>query len=477
MMSPLSRRAADLAATRLAGTDPKVTGEWSCPLSWRQPIHTVYIPASLFFLDANPHPPHTLPQRWGQQILTVLNERAGESAMATDAARDLAESLGVEDPQRVAALAVDKLQREPIEDVRIDFEDGFTQRGVPAGERDQQESDFAGQAADLLADWLMGENGPHHGSKPSPSSPPFCGIRFKSFDPLVRERGIDTLVTVLTRLQERGALQALYSPDSPRYAPRALRLTFPKVQDTSQVEALVEILQMLEAEWGLDAQGVQIRFEIQVETPQAVIGDDGLVEAARMIKAAQGRCLSLHYGTYDYSAFLGVDPAQQSMEHPVADTAKGLLQVVARGHGVELSDGSTNRIPVGSPESMEQAWALHYRLVTRHLTRGIRQGWDLHPNQLITRHLATIAYFRQDWELSAKRLKAYVAGDTSEWMDEPATAKMLASFLRRAHACGAITDDEVQRAGVSSAQLSELEATGRLAVAPDASTVHVPSKE
>ncbi|UBI06972.1 hypothetical protein LA329_01175 [Corynebacterium falsenii] len=465
MISPLSRRAADLAAARLTATDPKVAGEWSSPLSWRQPIHTVYIPASTFFLDATPHPPHTLPQRWGQQIVDVLQERAGESASAADAARDLAESLGVEDPQRVATLAVDKLLREPIEDVRIDFEDGFTQRGVPSERRDEQESDFAARAADLLADWLLdGEKG----------APPFCGIRFKSFDPLVRERGIDTLITVLTGLHERGVLQALYRPDSPRFDPRALRLTFPKVQDTSQVEALVEILQMLEAEWGLDAQGVQIRFEIQVETPQAVIGDDGLVEAARMIKAAQGRCLSLHYGTYDYSAFLGVDPAQQSMEHPVADTAKGLLQVVARGHGVELSDGSTNRIPVGSSAPMEQAWALHYRLVTRHLTRGIRQGWDLHPHQLITRHLATIAYFRRDWELSARRLKAYVAGDTSEWMDEPATAKMLASFLRRAHACGAITDAEVRTAGVTAGQLVQLEATGRLTGHP---TDHLTNQE
>ena len=123
---------------------------------------------------------------------------------------------------------------------------------------------------------------------------------------------------------------------------------------------------------------------------------------------------------------------------------------------------------------MEQAWALHYRLVTRHLTRGIRQGWDLHPHQLITRHLATIAYFRRDWELSARRLKAYVAGDTSEWMDEPATAKMLASFLRRAHACGAIADAEVRTAGVTAGQLVQLEATGRLTDHP---TDHLTNQE
>lgn len=453
MKSQLSQRAMTLADQRLALTDTKVTGEWSLRTVWRQPIHTVYIPAHLFFSETDPSTAHDLPQQWGRQALSVLQSQPGADGNPYDGARNLAKFVGIEHPSRVAELAVRKLQQEPIEDVRIDFEDGFTQRGVPAGLHHRQESDFAVQAADLVSQWLLGEVS---------GAPSFCGIRFKSFDPTVRKRGIETLTLFLSQLQELGVLHALYAPDSHRYNPRALRLTFPKVQEASQVSALVDILEMLESEWGLDKSHARINFEIQVETPQAVVGDNGSVEAARLITAAQGRCLSLHYGTYDYSAFLGVDPAQQSMEHPVADMAKGLLQVVARGRGVELSDGSTNRIPVGSVNAMREAWALHYRLVTRHLNRGIRQGWDLHPNQLITRHLATIAYFRRDWELSARRLKAYLGGDTSEWMDEPATAKMLASFLRRAYACGAITEDELQMADATAEELAHLEINGNL---------------
>lgn len=444
---PLLPDAAALADGLLADIDPKVAGIWSAPQTWRQPVHTVYLPAHQLEDADAPADPRDLPRIWGERALAAL----GDDPVA--AARRLAEAAGDAEPAAVAELAVAKLRREPIEDLRIDFEDGFPQRGLAPAEREAQEDRLAGLAAGLIADWLDPAGAP-------PGAPPFCGIRFKSPDPAVRRRGLRTLLIVLGGLHERGLLRALLDPASPAHDPRALRLTLPKVQHPDQVTALVRVLELVEREWGLAAAGARIPLEIQVETPQAILGEDGAVAAARMIGAAGGRCLSLHYGTYDYSAFLGVDPARQSMEHPVADTAKGLLQVVARGRGVELSDGSTNRIPVGSPGQMREGWALHHRLVTRHLGRGIRQGWDLHPNQLVTRHLATIGYFRADWAGAAARLADYVTGAEGRFLDEPATAKVLAGFLRRAHACGAITDAELARAGVDAAGLIALEATG-----------------
>ena len=90
-----------------------------------------------------------------------------------------------------------------------------------------------------------------------------------------------------------------------------------------------------------------LRFEIQVETPQSVLGPDGTALVARMVHASAGRCTGLHYGTYDYSASCGVAAAHQSLEHPVADHAKAVMQVAAAGTGVRLSDGSTNVLPVG----------------------------------------------------------------------------------------------------------------------------------
>src|SRR5438045_2241993 len=60
------------------------------------------------------------------------------------------------------------------------------------------------------------------------------------------------------------------------------------------------------------------------------------------------------------------------------------MQVAAAGTGVRLSDGSTNVVPVGSPEQVRAALALHARLVQRSLERGDDQGWALHPGPLVT---------------------------------------------------------------------------------------------
>ena len=101
----------------------------------------------------------------------------------------------------------------------------------------------------------------------------------------------------------------------------------------------------------------RLGFEIQVETPQAILGSDGSALVARMIHAAAGRCTGLHYGTYDYSASPGVSAEYQSMEHAVADYAKAVMQVAAAGTGVLVSDGSTNVLPVGDDERSAAAGA------------------------------------------------------------------------------------------------------------------------
>ncbi|MGG6497322.1 UNVERIFIED_CONTAM: aldolase, partial [Bacteroidetes bacterium 56_B9] len=45
------------------------------------------------------------------------------------------------DAPAIHALVRAKLEVEPVEDLRIDFEDGFTQRDVPAGRRDRDEDE------------------------------------------------------------------------------------------------------------------------------------------------------------------------------------------------------------------------------------------------------------------------------------------------------------------------------------------------
>src|SRR6185369_10470913 len=219
-------------------------------------------------------------------------------------------------------------------------------------------------------------------------------------------------------------------------------ITLPKVSMVQQVTAMAVLCGRLETSHGLAAGS--LKFELQIETPPAVLGADGEATVARMIHASEGRCTGLHYGTYDYSASVGIAAEYQSLEHPAADHAKAVMQVAAAGTGVWLSDGSTNVIPVGSTADVRAAWELHARLVRRSLERGFYQGWDLSPAQLPTRFGATYAFFREGKRGATERLERYLSRRSSGILDEPATARAMAGFLLRGLDCGALDEDEVE---------------------------------
>jgi hypothetical protein len=362
----------------------------------RQPIHTAYVPADRFTPE--------LPAAWGTAALEVAGGVAGLAA--------LAEKLGLAQPEELATLVAAKLQNEPIEDLRLDFEDGYGNRG------DTAEDAAAIAAAEQVAKAVA-----------AGVAPPFIGIRFKCFEAPTRARGLRTLDLFVSTLARAGEL------------PEGLVLTLPKVTTVDQVRAMVFVCEQLEAAHLLPAG--RLRFEVQMETPQLILAHDGTVPSATLLHAGAGRISSLHYGTYDYSASLGIAAAYQSMEHPAADYAKNVMQVAVAGTGVHLSDGSTNILPLGELEQVQAAWALHARLVRRHLERGIYQGWDLHQNQLPTRYLATYAFYREGFAAAATRLRNYVHRIESAIMDEPATARALANFIRRGLICGALTEAEI----------------------------------
>jgi citrate lyase beta subunit len=323
----------------------------------------------------------------------------------------LAERIGIasELVAPVAARVAAKLEAEPIEDLRIDFEDGY-------GDRGDAEDAEAVRAAQLVSEAVA-----------SGQAPPFIGIRFKCFERPTRARGLRTLDLFIGGLMDAGGL------------PDGLVLTLPKVSTVEQVEAMGDAAAALERGHGLP-EG-RIRFEVQVETPQLILGANGRSPLAELPTAVPGRISSFHYGTYDYSASLGIAARYQSMEHPVADLAKGVMQLAVAGTGIHLSDGSTNILPIG--DRTEEAWALHARLVRRSLERGFYQGWDLHAHQLPTRYLATYAFYREGWPEAASRLRAYLEQTPGAVLDEPATARALAWFVARGVQCGAIGTDEV----------------------------------
>ncbi|SDI84567.1 HpcH/HpaI aldolase/citrate lyase family protein [Frankineae bacterium MT45] len=386
----------------LADDDATRAQRYPGPPVGRQPVHTAYVPADLFS-------PQT-PVVWGTAALTAMDEHGPLPETEADVER----------------LVRAKLVAEPIEDLRIDFEDGYGLRSDAEEDRDVL------TAADSLAQLLS-----------TGGAPPFSGLRMKSFEGTsLRHRGVRTLDAFIGALLDNGGT-----------VPPGFRVTLPKVTSVAQVEAMAVLCDALETAYSIE----RLRVELQVETPQAILGSDGTALIAPMIQATQGRCIGLHYGTYDYSASVGVAAQFQSMEHSAADYAKSVIQVAAAGTGVAVSDGSTNILPVGDRNAVQAGWRLHSRLVTRSLERAFYQGWDLHPVQLPTRFAATYAFYRRGLAPAGERLRAYLGKSAGGFLDEPATAAALAGYLLRGLDAGAVAEDEVwSSAGVRREELETL---------------------
>ncbi|NUK72774.1 aldolase [Streptomyces lunaelactis] len=382
----------------LAPVDAELARRYPGDPGTRQPVHTVYVPGDVFAADTI--------RSWGEAALAALDEHAPDAASLA-AVLGLSDELAGPVHDRVRA----KLEREPVEDLRVDFEDGYNGRDEDAD---------AARAARLISQAYENR-----------TAAPYMGIRMKCMEAAVRDRGIRTLDIFLTGLMEAGGL------------PDGLVLTLPKVTYTEQVTAMVRLVEEFEKARGLDAG--RIGFEIQIETSQSILAADGTATVARMIDAAEGRATGLHYGTFDYSACLGVSAAYQASDHPAADHAKAVMQVAAAGTGVRVCDGSTNVLPVGTTEKVHDAWRLHYGLTRRALARAYYQGWDMHPGHLPTRYAAVFAFYREGFEKAAARLAAYAGHAGGDVMDEPATAKALSSYLLRGIDCGALDTAEVAR--------------------------------
>ncbi len=421
-MAESSFSSSDLARIeeQLAATDQLLERSYPGDDGSRQPVHTVYVPADRFTPQ--------LAADWGAEALATAEAHGGLEKLGALLGQD-AELAGA-----VASRVRAKLESEPIEDLRLDFEDGYGDRGDEA-----EDADAVAAATTVAAAVAAG------------TAPPFIGIRFKCFEAATRARGLKTLDLFVSTLAAAGEL------------PAGLVLTLPKVTTVAQVQAMDFAVSRLEEVHSLPAG--RLRFEVQVETPQLILGPEGSSPVAQLPHVVPGRISALHYGTYDYSASLQISAEYQSMEHPVADFAKEVMQLAVAGTGIRLSDGSTNIIPVG--DAVEDAWKLHGRLVRRSLERGYYQGWDLHAAQLPSRFAATYAFYREGLPPAAARLRNYVERTEGGVMDEPATARALAAFVLRGVQCGAVGTDEVQvLAGV---ELSRLTALAHPRLAPSTS--------
>jgi citrate lyase beta subunit len=422
----------------------------------RQPVHTVYGGADLFHAGTA--------RRLGDLALESLGEYAPDAfifsravglpgaemlpASANKAAalerRFAASPEKIRGENRAAWMACtvyarvrEKLEREPVEDFRIDFEDGYGNR--PNGEEDQH----AKLAAEEVA------RGMSEGSLP-----PFIGIRIKPFSPELRERSIRTLDLFVSALcgATRGRL------------PENFVVTLPKVVIPEQPAALANLLAELET--ALDIEKGSLRFELMIETTQAILNARGESSLPRLLDASAGRCIAAHFGTYDYTASCSITAAYQTMAHPACDFAKHMMQVAFAGTGIWLSDGATNVLPAPphrvkqgkrltraqhgeNRDAVHRAWRLHCEHIRHSLVSAYYQGWDLHPAQLPTRYAAVYSFFLEGLDSAATRLqnfvdkaaKATLVGDV---FDDAATGQGLLNYFLRAINCGAISEAEAE---------------------------------
>lgn len=433
----------------------------------RQPVHTVYGGAHLFKSDSA--------GRLGALARRSLDQFAPDFMSFAKAVglpgadllpdpldedNDLTTRLGanpdeVRQENKSAWLAhaiynrvTEKLSREPVEDFRIDFEDGYGNR--PDDEEDGHAASAASEVVEGMANATL---------------PPFIGIRIKPFTEELRARSLRTLDIFVSTLVAK----------SDGRLPDNFVVTQPKITIPEQVGALADCFELLEKQTGLAAGS--LKLEMMIETTQSIINDRGGINLPLLLAAARGRCVAAHFGTYDYTASCSITAAHQHMMHSACDFAKHMMQVSFAGTGIWLSDGATNIMPVaphrfaegGAPLTPEQiaenravvhrAWKLHYDHIQHSLVNAFYQGWDLHPAQLPTRYAAVYAFFLESLDAASERLKNFVekaakATLVGDVFDDAATGQGLLNYFLRAINCGALTEEEaVELSGLTVAEL------------------------
>jgi citrate lyase beta subunit len=396
----------------------------------RQPVHTVYGGAQLFRADSA--------RKLGEIALRAMREYAPD-------AHALAEALGMAQPlaDRVYPRVLAKLQREPVEDYRIDFEDGYGNR--PDAEEDGDAVRTAEEVASGMAEGSL---------------PPFIGIRIKPLSGELHGRSLRTLDVFVTALAARTKSKL----------PPFFVVTIPKVTTPEHVATVATLCGGLERKARLP--GGSLKLEIMVETPQSIFAADGTVALRRLVAAGGGRVTGAHFGTYDYTASCNITAAHQGMTHPACDFARHVMQVSLAGTGVMLSDGATNIMPVaphraaagGAPltegqkaenrAAIHRVWRLHFDHVTHSLVHAYYQGWDLNPGQLPTRYAAVYAFFLDGLDAASRRLKSFTekaaqATLLGDVFDDAATGQGLLNFFIRGLGCGAVTPEEAAVTGLT----------------------------
>lgn len=393
----------------------------------RQPLHVVYGGLHLFT--------HETPAKLGRLAKAQLDAWAPDAAALTEV---FAIPPGI--ASEVHARVAQKLVTQPVEDFRLDAEDGYGHRP------DAEEDGHATAAAEAVAALLT-----------SGAAPPFLGLRIKPLSAELAPRALRTLETFFSTLGAR--------------TPPGFLVTLPKVTDARQVEALAGALSAIESRLGLAPR--TLRLEVMVESAQGLFTPAGHFTLPTFVDAADGRLFAAHLGAYDYTASMDIVASSQRLDHPACDHLRHLLKLAFSGTGVFVSDGATTELPLLPHKGanltelqraenrgvVHAAWRAHAKNIRRALDQGFTQGWDLHPGQLVPRYVTSFAFFLEHRAAMTTRLSNFVAQlgqatTVGATFDDAATGQGLLNFFLTGHACGALSDTDVTATGLSLAELA-----------------------
>ena len=378
----------------------------------RQPVHTFIGAADAFTSEAAQHV--------GRQALDTLNAFAPTATAFAKIVGLPANFPGL--AETVRARVVDKLTREPVEDYRLDFEDGYGTRS------DAEEDGHALSAAREVAAGMA-----------AGTLPPFVGIRIKPLSRELQARSLRTLDIFVTTLVKTA-----------RRLPANFAVTATKVMTPAHVSVLARRCSALERRLRLKRHAIQL--ELMIETPQAILAPDGGVALPALVTAGGGRVRGAHFGVYDYTALCGITAAWQHPRHLACDIAREMMRISLAQTGVMLSDGSSNILPI--PPHVQTAWKQHFDDVTHSLVNGFYQGWDLHPAHLPTRYAAIYAFYLSARPAATARLSNFFtkAAGAGAAFDDAATGQALVNFFNRGLSSGAITLAEALETGLDESE-------------------------
>lgn len=380
-----------------------------------QPVHVLYGGADRFARGAIP--------KLGKLAVSAFDK------FAADMSKDEAERVFGTTTDVLAKVRT-RLVQTPIEDLRIDFEDGLGPRAP------SEEDALATRAGSELAHALRESTAARR-----------MGLRIRPLDADTGARGLRTLTLFLTALAE--------TLDGAAFT-NELVLTVPKVQHEESVRIACDALDALELAPGL------VRLEAMIEDAASL--DAGLLQ--RVLHAGGTRLSALHLGNYDLTASFGVLAPDQRFTHPACDDALLRLSQACAGTHVHVAAGATTRLPLANSgdEATDRArvhgaWQEHALHVRHAMQFGVMQSWDLHPAQLISRYAALFAFYDKHAASMAERGRSFFgqaarAGAVGDAFDDAATGRGIAMFFARGVALGALDARALIDAGMTTEALT-----------------------